>query len=449
MRDTDDERATADAGPATVHAQGRAGAPSRRPRPVVEAVASAVLAPHSPPGHAVALSVLDDLDPALREFLTGSCVLAVLDAPACDALLGRDDSAAVLAELERRGVVVREGAAGELPRYRLPTLVHEALSAQLEQQIGPTETRRTYRRAGEVLERNGEWWAALLAFSRAGDAEALTRLSRTRPLTAGRGSPAAPNGFAGPTLTVRLLGTFEVMRDHAPVDLSGLRPRVRSVLQYLALHANAYVHRDVLAAALWPESDLETGRRGVQVAVSALRSLLQPGQPRQSTLLPRRGDAYALALAGHGSSDVVELDARLVRARRARAVGHISAAITAWREVARLHRGELLLEQGNAEWVVAERDRLRMAVADALESLGQHLVGTDGVGEGIDVLRRALELDPFRDGTWRTLAETHEALGDLSAAAAVRQRHRRVLVDLGVLDDLDDPREQWTAPRLR
>jgi two-component SAPR family response regulator len=154
-------------------------------------------------------------------------------------------------------------------------------------------------------------------------------------------------------------------------------------------------------------------------------------------------------LAGHGSSDVVELEARLVRARRARAVGHVSTAITAWREVARLYRGELLLEQGNAEWVVAERDRLRLAVADALESLGRHLVGIDGVGEGIDVLRRALELDPFRDGTWRTLAETHEALGHLSAsgrrAAEAPSRARRSRV----LDDLDDRREPWTAPRLR
>jgi SARP family transcriptional regulator, regulator of embCAB operon len=396
----------------------------------------------------VALSVLEDLEPQLREFVIGSCVVAVLDARTCDALLRRDDSSAVLAELERRGVVVPEGTGAEPPRYRLPMLVHEALSAQLEQRIGPAETRRMYRRAGEVLERNGEWWAALLAFSRAGDAEAMTRLSRTRPLLSG-GSTRTTTRVPGPTLMVRLLGTFEVVGDRATVDLSSLRPRVRSILQYLALHADAYVHRDVLAAVLWPESDLETGRRGVQVAVSALRSLLQPGQPRQSTLLPRRGDAYALALAGHGSSDVVEFDAQLVRARRARAVGDLAGAIAAWREVARLYRGELLREQGNAEWVVAERDRLRLAAADALESLGRHLVGTDEVGEGIDALRRALELDPFRDGTWRTLAATQEALGDLSAAAAVRQRHRRVLVDLGVLDEPGHPREPRMAPRIR
>jgi DNA-binding SARP family transcriptional activator len=445
MRDIMDDRPPAEDGPPTTPGTELSAGPRHRRRPLVaEADAPAS---HAAPGHVLALSVLEHLDPPLREFVTRSCVLAVLDARTCDALLGRDDSAAVLAELERRGVVVPEGT-GEPPRYRLPMLVHEVLSAQLEQWIGPAETRRAYRRAGEVLERGGDWWAALLAFSRAGDAEALTRLSHTRPVPAA-GSAETSTRVGGPTLTVRLLGTFEVARDDVPVDLSPLRPRVRSVLQYLALHADAYVHRDVLAAVLWPESDLETGRRGVQVAVSALRSLLQPGQPRQSTLLPRRGDAYALALAGHGSSDVVELDAQLVLARRSRAVHQVATAITAWREVAQLYRGELLLEQGNAEWVVAERDRLRLAVADALESLGRHLVGTDGIGEGVEALRRSLQLDPFRDGTWRTLAETHEALGDLSAAAAVRQRHRRVLVDLGVLDDSVDLREPWTAPPIR
>jgi DNA-binding SARP family transcriptional activator len=423
-------------GPALAHRSG--GGPTLRRIPPVPV----------PPGHLVALSVLEDLEPPLFEFVAGSCVLAVLDAETCDALLGRDDSAAVLAELERRGVVVREGTGVEPPRYRLPMLVHEALSAQLEELFGPAGARRAYQRAGEALERSGEWWGALLAFSRAGDAEAVTRLDRTRPVPGGNSAEPAPRS-TGPILSVRLLGTFEVAQN-APVDLSPLRPRVRSVLQYLALHADAYVHRDVLAAVLWPESNLETGRRGVQVAVSALRSLLQPGRRRQSTLLPRRGDAYCLVLDGHGSSDVMELDAQLVVARRARGIGDIAAAVAAWREVARLYRGELLLEQGNAEWVVAERDRLRLCAADALESLGRQLVaGGDDVGEGIDALRRALELDPFRDGAWRSLAETHAARGDLSTAAAVRQRHRQVLVDLGVLDDSVDLREPRTPPRVR
>ncbi len=327
-----------------------------------------------------------------------------------------------------------------------------------------------------MLEAAGDWWGAVRAYAAAQDAEALARLARRRPAAVGSADPAAPAALAAehearqaatvgepaarrgataepaadglvpaPALTVRLLGTFEIVADGSPVDLSVLRPRVRSVLQYLALHADAYVHRDVLAALLWPESDLETGRRGVQVAVSALRSLLQPGRPRHSTLLPRRGDAYGLVLAGHGSSDLVDLDAQLTRARRARVAGDLDDAVGGWREVARLYRGELLPEQGNAEWVVAERDRLRHAAADALESLGRHLVGTHRADQAVEALRRALELDPFRDGTWRTLADTHEALGDLAAAADVRRRHRRVLVDLGVLDHDDEERGRGSA----
>ncbi len=431
------------------------------------------------PAHQLVLGVVDELEPHLQHFVAHACVLAVLDPHACDELLDRTDSGEVLSELERRGLAAPEVARGSDRGYRLPVLVREALAAELAARLGPGAMRAAYRRAGQIHERAGAWWEAVWAFSRAGDAEAVERLSRSKPdllpkqadaadvvdltdagaaaadtagaRTAGPSRSAAAWGpRPGPALGVRLLGTFEISRDGVPIDLAPLRPRVRSVLQYLALLADTHVHRDVLAAVLWPDSDLETGRRGVQVAVSALRSLLQPGLPRQSTLLPRRGDAYALALAGHGSSDVVDLDTQLTRARRARAVGDVASAITAWRQVARLYRGELLLEQGNAEWVVAERDRLRLATADALESLGRHLAGTDAAGDGIDALRRALELEPFRDGTWRTLAETHEALGDLSAAAAVRQRHRRVLVDLGVLDDGDAAgRETGRGPRDR
>jgi DNA-binding SARP family transcriptional activator len=246
-------------------------------------------------------------------------------------------------------------------------------------------------------------------------------------------APPAPR----PAVRVRLLGGFDVVVDDEPVDLGTVRPRVRAVVQLLALRAGTFVHRDVLAATLWPDSDLETGRRGVQVAVSTLRGLLQPGYRRQSTLLPRRGDAYALVLPDPGASDVTAFDRHLTRARQARARGDEQGAVDAWREAAALYRGDLLPEQGDAEWVLAERDRLRLAAADALEGLGRTLAGApgDGWGQGVEALRRALELDPFRDGAWRALAEAHEAAGDLSAAAQVRRRHRRVLAELGVVVD--------------
>jgi DNA-binding SARP family transcriptional activator len=266
----------------------------------------------------------------------------------------------------------------------------------------------------------------------------VVRALRERsPAVAATRHPDGAGLTPGTAVSVRLLGGFELIVDGRAVDLAMVRPRVRAVVQLLALRAGAFVHRDLLAAALWTDADLETGRRGVQVAVSTLRGLLQPGHRRQSTLLPRRGDAYALALPEPAASDVGAFQRHLTQARRARVRGDRQGAVDAWRAAVALYRGDLLPEQGNAEWVVAERERLRLAAADALESLGRALTASpaeDGA-EAVEVLRRALELDPFRDGAWRALAEAQEAGGDLSGAALTRRRHRRVMSELGVLDE--------------
>src|SRR3989442_6470844 len=66
-------------------------------------------------------------------------------------------------------------------------------------------------------------------------------------------------------------------------------PRVRAVLRLLAVHAGNPVHREVLQMAFWPDADAETGARNLHVAVSSLRSWLEPGVARGGCFLPLRG----------------------------------------------------------------------------------------------------------------------------------------------------------------
>ena len=99
-----------------------------------------------------------------------------------------------------------------------------------------------------------------------------------------------------------------------------VRPRARSTLRFLALRAGDPVHRDTLAAELWPDLDRESALRGEQVALSSLRSLLD---------------------------------------------SHLRAAV-------RLHTGDVLPEEGTAEWVLAERERVRLAVAAAEVARQEH-----------------------------------------------------------------------------
>jgi DNA-binding SARP family transcriptional activator len=201
----------------------------------------------------------------------------------------------------------------------------------------------------------------------------------------------------------------------------------------LALHVGRSVHRDVLAQAVWPDSQPDAARRSVHVAISSLRHLLEPDARRgQSLLLPRLGDSYSLALPDGSRCDLLDFQAAVSSARTARLSGNQQAERASLRSAMSCYGGDLLPEDGSAEWVVAERERLRLAAADAGERLARAEAAAGNVGAAVEQARQALSFDTYRDSTWRLLIELHEQAGDLSAAHVVRQQHHRVLTELEV-----------------
>src|ERR1700687_3501455 len=82
------------------------------------------------------------------------------------------------------------------------------------------------------------------------------------------------------SLSLRCFGGFSIAIKGRPVDLTAVKPRARAVLRLLAVHAGNPVHREVLQMAFWPDADAETGARNLHVAVSSLRSWLEPGVGR-------------------------------------------------------------------------------------------------------------------------------------------------------------------------
>ena len=150
---------------------------------------------------------------------------------------------------------------------------------------------------------------------------------------------------------VRTLGGFALDVDGRRVLLDGAKPRVRTLLRLLAVHAGAAVHREVIQDALWPEADAAAGARSLHVALSALRRWLdEVGAPIGAALVAREGDAYRLDVAsGDGRPRAVRSrDGRGSR-RAARGARPRSAAYALALE---LYGGELLPEEGPAEWIV-------------------------------------------------------------------------------------------------
>jgi DNA-binding SARP family transcriptional activator len=253
--------------------------------------------------------------------------------------------------------------------------------------------------------------------------EGLVRRWSSQPAAAG--APAS--------LTIRCLGGFEMLIAGQKLDLSAIKPRTRSALRLLALHAGGPVHRESLLAALWPEMPAATATHNLHVALSSLRSFLEPGVPRgQATILVRRGDAYELTLPPGAYCDVVAFRESVAAVRRARLAGAESALRTALRATVDAYGGELLPEDGPAEWVVRDRESMRREAADAAALLADTELAAGNPDAARRTAERCIGIDRYCDGGWRALADAYQRLGDAAAAERARQDYTRVLSSLGL-----------------
>jgi serine/threonine-protein kinase PknK len=251
----------------------------------------------------------------------------------------------------------------------------------------------------------------------------------------GRETEPAPGiaGASSPTdVEVRTLGGFSLQVGGRPVSLEGAKPRVRSLLRLLAMHAGTPVHREVIQDALWPEVDAAAGARSLHVALSALRRWLDDvAPPLGGGLVERDGDAYRLAVPAT-AVDVGSFEQSLALAGAARARGEaVGPSLSAALE---LYRGDLLPEEGPADWVVGRRDHLRVAAVEAAQRLAEECLLTGNPGSAARACRVGLELDRYQDALWRMLIEAREVAGDAGAASRDRREYAALLADLGVAD---------------
>ena len=125
--------------------------------------------------------------------------------------------------------------------------------------------------------------------------------------------------------------------------------------------------------------------------------------------------------------DVRDFEALLKSATSAATTGE---ALALRQRAVSLYIGELLPEEGPAEFVAGTRDRLRVAAASAAASVAQDAASIGRDREALAAARFSIDLDPFQDLPWRLLAELHEASGDNSAAEQVRRDHARARDEL-------------------
>jgi len=248
-------------------------------------------------------------------------------------------------------------------------------------------------------------------------------------------SAASPAPSAEHAHRVQLFGSFQLFTGDDGIDLKSLRPRVRSLVRFLALNSGKLVHREAVLDALWPNAGFDSGRSNLHTAVSAARQVLEPF----SFTIERESDSYRLVTPPGTTWDIAEFQAVLQSAQRARAGGDGARAYDDFVQALSLYTDDLLTEEGPSEWIVAHRDRLRNDAVNAAIAAAEIALATDRHADVIVTCERAVVLDPCADRAWRLLTSAFERSGSHASAQRARQAYLDVQQKLGIsARDLDE-----------
>ena len=209
------------------------------------------------------------------------------------------------------------------------------------------------------------------------------------------------------TLDIRLLGGFQVVR--AGESVAELPARIQALLANVLLHRNAPRSRQQLAYSHWPESTDKQARANLRQLLLLLRRAL----PQVDDLLKITAQSVAWQPQIPVSLDLVTFENGLSSAaadgpqRRAALAGAVDA-----------YTGDLLPDCYD-EWILPERERLRNALADALDELVLLAENERDYPAAIAYARRLLRHDPLHEASYRRLMRLLALTGDRAGALQV------------------------------
>jgi DNA-binding SARP family transcriptional activator len=157
-----------------------------------------------------------------------------------------------------------------------------------------------------------------------------------------------------------------------------------------------------------------------------------PADPSSGVVVERVGEAYRIAIVSRDDCDLASFDDRLAAAATAKLSGDAVATRDGLADALDRYVGDILPEDGSAEWVVSTRERYRLRAAEAATSLAHLHARLGDTGEAVLAARRAVEIDPWVDASWRTLIAMHHRAGDVIEVRRAEDGYRRMRHALGV-----------------
>ena len=220
-------------------------------------------------------------------------------------------------------------------------------------------------------------------------------------------------------LQIKLLGTPQIRVD------GKLLTRLKSVkaqalLFYLAVTRRIHT-RHVLASLLWGDLPESAARANLSKALGLLRKHI-------GDLLTIERNAISLANQRVCWVDVVEFDVTYQEVAK-------SGNYNRLQEVVELYRGDFLegfyvrKAPDYEKWWLIERARLREQYLNSLQSLANHRAKDGDLRSAIELSRRFLDLEPWREEVHQRLMLLLAQNGQRSAALVQYETCRRILAE--------------------
>ncbi|WP_231618937.1 BTAD domain-containing putative transcriptional regulator [Nonomuraea sp. SBT364] len=237
--------------------------------------------------------------------------------------------------------------------------------------------------------------------------------------------------MAADMVAFRVLGPVEAY-ENGELDLGGLRQR--AVLARLLVARGQVVPVDTLLYDLWDDDTAKGAQSGLQVYISRLRRVLEPGRPRggPNRLLVTVASGYALRVAPE-QVDALRFE-QLVRAAGEHldegdpqaARGRLEKALGLW-------RGTPYSDFADQQWAEAEVNRLTELRLVARERHADTGLRLGMPAETVPDLEALTAEHPLREEGWRLLGLGLYRCGRQGDALAALRRARGILADeLGI-----------------
>jgi ATP/maltotriose-dependent transcriptional regulator MalT/DNA-binding SARP family transcriptional activator len=323
----------------------------------------------------------------------------------------RRDKAGLAEALELQAAVVAQGNGQPKP------LLHEA--ATIHREIGdPLGEARVELMLARITSGDGARELALRAHQRFLDAGAS------------RYAAAALTTDDSPPVRIECLGGFRVLRAGRPVPLGDWPSRkARDLLKILVARRCRPVPRSQLVDLLWPDDDETVAAPRLSVALSTVRSVLDPDK-RYAADRFVRADRAALWL--DGTEAAVDVEEFLRDARAGLEGGGSSRSVLVLRAAEAAYAGDFLEEDVYADWASGLRDEARVAYVRVARTLADRAAASGDHDGAAGYLLRILQRDVYDERAHLALVRSFVGGGAHGEARRAYRAYVSRMEELGV-----------------